>query len=169
MTDEGEGNPDHRRLEAVTLDEKSLGTATGDIDHERKVAMHDLLEENSFAPAGADRDGPYRLRLSERDGRLIFDIRDAEDQQLVAHHLSLAPLKKLIKDYFLLCENYYDAIRAAQPEKLETIDMARRAVHNEGTELLMNRLEGKIDTDFETARRIFTLICSLAMRMGRGA
>lgn len=159
---------DNKRLGQVILDAKSLGQATGDIEHERKVAMHDLLQDNSFAPYGATVDGPYTLQLSERDGRLIFDIRDEEGAELVAHHLSLAPLRKLIKDYFLLCENYYDAIRAAQPEKLETIDMARRAVHNEGTEILLARLEGKIETDFDTARRIFTLICSFAMRMGRG-
>ncbi|NNU16637.1 UPF0262 family protein [Parvularcula sp. ZS-1/3] len=159
---------DNKRLGSVELDEKSLGSAKGDIDHERKVAMHDLLQENSFAPAGATVDGPYQLKLSEQNGRLIFDIRDEQGGELVAHHLSLAPLRKLIKDYFLLCENYYDAIRAAQPEKLETIDMARRAVHNEGTEILLDRLDGKIETDFETARRVFTLICSLAMRMGRG-
>lgn len=160
---------DSKRLGQVILDEKSLGQAAGDIDHERRVAMHDLLQENTFAPAGATVDGPYTLHLSERDGRLIFDIRSESGEELVAHHLSLAPLRKTIKDYFLLCENYYDAIRAAQPEKLETIDMARRSVHNEGTETLMGRLEGKIETDFETARRIFTLICSLAMRMGRGS
>lgn len=159
----------NHRLAKVELDEKSLGSATGDIDHERKVAMHDLLQENTFAPAGADRDGPFALYLSERDGRLIFDIRTEDGEELVAHHLSLAPLKKTIKDYFLLCENYYDAIRSAQPERLETIDMARRAVHNEGTETLLARLEGKIDTDFATARRIFTLICSFAMRTGRGS
>ena len=158
---------DNKRLSKVELDARSLGTATGDIDHERKVAMHDLLQENVFAPAGATVDGPYALTISERDGRLIFDIRSEEGEELVAHHLSLAPIRKTIKDYFLLCENYYDAIRAAQPEKLETIDMARRAVHNEGTELLLGRLNGKIETDFDTARRIFTLICSLAMRMGR--
>lgn len=158
---------DDKRLANVVLDEKSLGSAQGDIDHERKVAMHDLLQENVFAPAGATVGGPYTLHLSERDGRLIFDIRTADGEPLVAHHLSLAPIRKTIKDYFLLCENYYDAIRAAQPEKLETIDMARRAVHNEGTERLIERLEGKIETDFDTARRIFTLICSLAMRMGR--
>ncbi|GGY54671.1 UPF0262 family protein [Parvularcula lutaonensis] len=158
----------NKHLSKVVLDEKSLGQAAGDIDHERKVAMHDLLQDNVFAPAGATRDGPYALHLSERDGRLIFDIRDANGEELVAHHLSLAPLRRTIKDYFLLCENYYDAIRAAQPEKLETIDMARRAVHNEGTETLIERLDGKIETNFETARRIFTLICSLAMRMGRG-
>lgn len=159
---------ENKRLSKVELDEKSLGQVKGDIDHERKVAMHDLLQDNCFAPAGATRDGPYALYLSERDGRLIFDIRSEDGEQLVAHHLSLAPLRKTIKDYFLLCENYYDAIRAAQPEKLETIDMARRAVHNEGTETLMERLDGKIDIDFETARRVFTLVCSLAMRMGRG-
>ena len=157
----------NNRLSEVVLDEKSLGTATGDIVHERKVAMHDLLQDNTFAPAGATREGPYVLHLSERDGRLIFDIRSEEGDELVAHHLSLAPLKKLIKDYFLLCENYYDAIRAAQPERLETIDMARRSVHDEGTEKLLSRLEGKIETDFATARRLFTLICSFAMRLGR--
>ena len=160
---------ENNRLGQLHLDENSLGKATGDIEHERKVAMHDLLQDNSFAPAGATVDGPYTLHLSERDGRLIFDIRDEAGAELVAHHLSLAPLRKLIKDYFLLCENYYDAIRAAQPEKLETIDMARRAVHNEGTEILLDRLEGKIETNFDTARRIFTLICSFAMRMGRNA
>ncbi|MCQ8186528.1 UPF0262 family protein [Parvularcula maris] len=158
----------NRHLGSLSLDEKSLGRGTTDIDHERKVAMHDLLQENSFAPAGATKDGPYALHLAEQDGRLIFDIRTMEGEELVAHHLSLAPLRKTIKDYFLLCESYYDAIRSAQPEKLETIDMARRAVHNEGTETLMARLDGKIDTDFETARRVFTLICSLAMRQGRG-
>ncbi|MEM1380245.1 MAG: UPF0262 family protein [Pseudomonadota bacterium] len=158
---------DNKRLSKVELDERSLGAAKGDIDHERRVAMHDLLQENVFAPSGATVDGPYALYLSERDGRLIFDIRTESGDELVAHHLSLAPIRKTIKDYFLLCENYYDAIRSAQPEKLETIDMARRAVHNEGTELLIDRLKDKIDTDFDTARRIFTLICSLAMRMGR--
>jgi uncharacterized protein (UPF0262 family) len=158
----------NRHLAALTLDEKSLGKGTSDIDHERKVAMHDLLQENSFAPAGATTDGPYALHLTEQDGRLVFEISTQSGEELVAHHLSLAPLKKTIKDYFLLCESYYDAIRTAQPEKLETIDLARRAVHNEGTETLMARLEGKIDTDFETARRVFTLICSLAMRQGRG-
>lgn len=157
----------NKRLSQVVLDEKSIGNASGDIGHERKVAMHDLLQDNVFAPHGATVDGPYALYLGERDGRLMFDIRTEDGEELVAHHLSLAPLKKTIKDYFLLCENYYDAIRAAQPEKLETIDMARRAVHNEGTETLMARLDGKIETDFETARRIFTLICSLAMRLGR--
>jgi len=158
---------ENKRLSKIELDEKSLGLAKGDVAHERKVAMHDLMQENSFAPHGATVDGPYALYLSERDGRLIFDIRTEAGEELVAHHLSLAPIRKTIKDYFLLCENYYDAIRAAQPEKLETIDMARRAVHNEGTERLIDRLDGKIDIDFDTARRVFTLICSLAMRMGR--
>lgn len=158
---------ENKRLSRIELDEKSLGAAKGDIDHERKVAMHDLLQDSSFAPHGATVDGPYALYLSERDGRLIFDIRTEAGEELVAHHLSLAPIRKTIKDYFLLCENYYDAIRAAQPEKLETIDMARRAVHNEGTERLIERLSGKIDIDFDTARRVFTLICSLAMRLGR--
>lgn len=155
------------RLAKIVIDERSLGSTSRDIDYERKAAMRDLMQDNVFAPASATVDGPYALHLGERDGRLIFDIRTESDEPLVAHHLSLAPIRKTIKDYFLLCENYYEAIRAAQPDKLETIDMARRAVHNEGTELLMRRLNGKVETDFDTARRIFTLICSLVMRTGR--
>ena len=155
------------RLSKIVIDERSLGSTSRDIDYERKAAMRDLMQDNVFAPASATVDGPYALHLGERDGRLIFDIRTESDEPLVAHHLSLAPIRKTTKDYFLLCENYYAALRAAQPDKLETIDMARRAVHNEGTELLMRRLNGKVETDFDTARRIFTLICSLVMRTGR--
>lgn len=152
------------KLIRIDIDETSLASRGGDIDHERQVAMHDLLAENSFTPVGVDHDGPYGLRLSERDGRLVFDIQAETGETLLAHHLSMSPLRRLIKDYFMLCETYYDAIRAAMPEKLETIDMARRAVHNEGTEILKNRLEGKVEMDFDTARRLFTLICSINMR-----
>lgn len=159
-----------RTLIAIHLDESSLRSSGGDIAHERKVAMHDLLQENSFVPEGIDHPGPYALYLEERDGRLIFDVRDENGDALAAHHLSMTPFRRLIKDYFMLCETYYDAIRAAMPEKLETVDMARRAVHNEATELLQERLKGKIALDFETARRLFTLICSISMRAAtRGA
>ncbi|MEM9423093.1 MAG: UPF0262 family protein, partial [Pseudomonadota bacterium] len=102
--------------------------------------------------------------LKERDGRLVFEITVEGSKEVVAHHLSMSSFRRLIKDYFMLCETYYDAIRSAMPEKLETVDMARRAVHNEGTETLMSRLEGKIEMDFDTARRLFTLICSISLR-----
>lgn len=153
-----------QKLSKIEVDAASLATLSADIDHERKVAIHDLLQDNRFVPAGVDAPGPFALTLSERDGRLVFDIATEAGEPVAAHHLSMSPLRRLIKDYFMLCETYYDAIRAAQPEKLETIDMARRSVHNEGTEVLMKRLEGKIEVDFDTARRLFTLICSVSMR-----
>ena len=156
--------PADRHLTSIQIDEASLASRGSEIDHERKVAMHDLLQENSFNPVGIEHEGPYALSLLERDGRLVFEIKTGEGDLLAAHHLSMSPFKRLIKDYFMLCETYYDAIRAAMPEKLETIDMARRSVHNEGTELLIHRLEGKIDLDFDTARRLFTLICSISLR-----
>lgn len=154
---------DHR-LADIQMDEASLARRTSDIEHERKVAIHDLLQDNVFRPIGVDNPGPYVLHLGERDGRLTFDVRDEAGGPVAAHHLSMSPLRRLIKDYFMLCETYYDAIRGAMPEKLETIDMARRAVHNEATELLMERLSEKVEMDFETARRMFTLICSVSMR-----
>jgi uncharacterized protein (UPF0262 family) len=152
------------RLVRIDVDEASLSPATSDIDHERKVAVHDLLEENSFAPEGAEGRGPFALGLSERDGRLVLDITTEGGEPVAQHHLSLSPLRKTIKDYFMLCETYYDAIRAAMPEKLETIDMARRAVHDEGTRTLIERLEGKVAIDHDTGRRLFTLVCSFSMR-----
>ncbi|ADM08478.1 hypothetical protein PB2503_01997 [Parvularcula bermudensis HTCC2503] len=152
------------RLVAIDIDEGSLGARSSEVDHERKVAMHDLLEENRFAPVGGEDKGPYRLKLFEQNGRLVFDVSTEAGDPLIQHHLSMTPFRRLIKDYFMLCETYYDAIRAAMPEKLETVDMARRSVHNEATELLQKRLEGKISTDFDTARRLFTLICSISLR-----
>jgi uncharacterized protein (UPF0262 family) len=159
--------PDHR-IARIDLDGASLTATTNDIDHERKVAVHDLLQENVFKPCEVEDEGPYALLLSEREGRLVFSVSSEGGAKLVEHHLSLSPLRKTIKDYFLLCETYYDAVRAAMPEKLETIDMARRAVHEEGTQTLIERLSGKIEVDHGTARRLFTLICSFAMRAGRG-
>ena len=152
------------RLIRIDIDDASLTPTSSTIEHERKVAMFDLLEGNHFAPIGIEFEGPYVLGLSERDGRLIFDIKAESGETLAAHHLSMSPMRRLIKDYFMLCESYYETIAAAQPEKLETIDMARRAVHNEGAETLQKRLDQKVEVDFDTGRRLFTLICAISMR-----
>ncbi len=161
--------PEHRdhqslcRIVKIELDEKSLARATADIEHERKVAIYDLLEENHFAPAGAG-EGPFELRLSILEQRLVFDVRREGGAPLGQVHLSLTPFRKIIKDYFLLCESYYEAIRNAAPAQIETVDMARRAMHNEGSEILSGRLKDKVALDQNTARRLFTLICSFHMR-----
>ena len=160
-------NLSSRRLLRVELDERSLAPATADIEHERRVAVYDLLQENAFMPQGdADKvgEGPFVLYLSSSEGRLVWDIRQEDETPIGQMYLSMAPLRKIIKDYFLLCESYYDAIRNAAPQQIETIDMARRGMHNEGSEMLQARLEGKVEVDFDTARRLFTLICSFYMR-----
>ena len=151
---------DPRRLIKVTLDEGSIGSSSADIEHERAVAIYDLLEANSFAPDGHD-GGPYVLMLTIADNRLVFDVRQDDETPVVAHLLSLTPFKRIVKDYFLICDSYYQAIRTASPAQIEAIDMGRRGLHNEGSELLMERLKGKISVDFDTARRLFTLIAVL--------
>ncbi|MEQ1929750.1 MAG: UPF0262 family protein [Parvularculaceae bacterium] len=151
------------RIVRIDLDERSLARATADIEHERKVAIYDLLEENRFAPVGAG-EGPFELRLSIIEQRLVFDVRREGGTPLGQIHLSLTPFRKIIKDYFMLCESYYDAIRNAAPAQIETVDMARRAMHNEGSEILSERLKDKVAIDQNTARRLFTLICSFHMR-----
>ncbi len=148
------------KLVAVTLDENSIGRSSPDIEHERAVAIYDLIEENSFRP-GDDESGPYALHLSMADNRLVFDIKLADGTPVVAHFLSLTPLRKIVKDYFIVCDSYYQAIRTATPDRIEAIDMGRRGLHNEGSELLVERLKDKIKVDFDTARRLFTLICAL--------
>jgi uncharacterized protein (UPF0262 family) len=157
MTPVGEGA---KRLVKVSLDETSIGPGNRDVEHERAIAIYDLVEDNSFAPLGHE-GGPYCLRLQVSDNRLIFDIRTEDEQPVVAHHLSLSPFRRIVKDYFLICESYYQAIRAATPGQIEAIDMGRRGLHNEGSELLMERLNDKIALDFDTARRLFTLITVL--------
>lgn len=147
----------------IELDERSLAPATADIEHERKVAIYDLIEENVFRPIGAG-EGPFELYLSNVERRLVFDVRREGGEPLGQVHLSMTPFRKIIKDYFLLCESYYDAIRNAAPAQIETIDMARRAMHDEGSEILTERLADKIEIDKNTARRLFTLICSFHMR-----
>ncbi|WP_156418019.1 UPF0262 family protein [Aureimonas sp. AU4] len=150
------------RLVAVELD-ASVGRAPPDVEHERRVAIVDLLEENRFEPVGAP-EGPLRLRLSLADRRLVFDIRSEGDQALVTHILSLTPFRRVIRDYFLICDSYQEAIRTATPSQIEAIDMGRRGIHNDGSDLLRERLEGKIALDKDTARRLFTLICVLHRR-----
>ena len=157
------GNRGYLRITKIDLDGRSLARATADIEHEREVAIYDLLEENFFEPVGAG-DGPFELYLSNVERRLVFDVRQEGGETIGQIHLSMTPFRKIIKDYFLLCESYYDAIRNAAPAQIETIDMARRAMHNEGSEILRERLKDKIHLDENTARRLFTLICSFHMR-----
>jgi len=124
------------------------------------VAIFDLLEENQFALVDAA-PGPYDVVLSTADNRLVFDVRDTNEERVRAILLSMSPFRRIIRDYFLICESYYEAIRNATPAQIEAVDMGRRGVHNEGSELLGERLKGKIDIDFDTSRRLFTLICAL--------
>jgi uncharacterized protein (UPF0262 family) len=151
---------DPKRLVKVSLDDASMAAASRDAEHERAVAIYDLIEENSFAPFGHD-GGPYCLALHVVENRLVFDIRTEDDAPVIAHHLSLSPFRRLVKDYFLVCESYYQAIRTSTPSQIEAIDMGRRALHNEGSELLQERLKDKIALDFDTARRLFTLLTVL--------
>ncbi len=159
MTPAHPGDP-RRRLVAITLDEGSIGRSSPDIEHERAVAIYDLIEQNLFAPVGHE-GGPYALQLSITENRLSFDIRLADGTPVVAHLLSLTPLRRIVKDYFLICDSYYKAIRTATPSQIEAIDMGRRGLHNEGSDLLVERLAGKIELDTDTARRLFTLVCVL--------
>ena len=148
------------RLIAVTLDEASLGSSNDDVEHERRVAIYDLIEDNKFCPVGHD-GGPYALQLGISGNRLVFDIRLADGAPVIAHMLSLAPFRRIVKDYFVVCDSYYAAIRTATPDRIEALDMARRGLHDEGSRLVMERLKRKVDIDFDTARRLFTLIAVL--------
>jgi uncharacterized protein (UPF0262 family) len=147
----------------VTLDEKSVVRRSPDIEHERAVAIYDLLEQNTFSPIG-DYQGPYSLRLRLEETRLILDIRDEAENPLGEVGMSLSPFRRIIKDYFTVCESYFEAIKTASPSRIEAIDMGRRGLHNEGSELLQDRLSEKIRMDFDTARRLFTLLCVLHIR-----
>ncbi|WP_113266228.1 UPF0262 family protein [Agrobacterium cavarae] len=146
----------------VVLDE-SIGRSTPDVEHERAVAIFDLIEENSFEPIGHV-GGPYRLNISLVDAKLVFSITTEEGTDVATHILSLTPFRRIIKDYFLICESYYEAIRSSTPSQIEAIDMGRRGIHNDGSQTLMDRLSGKIKMDFDTARRLFTLVCVLYWR-----
>lgn len=154
--------PNHR-ISHLVLDEKNVVRRHADIEHERAVAIYDLIEENVFEPIGSAC-GPYHLHLGIAETRLVFDIRMEDDSALGKIILALSPFRKIIKDYFEICDSYYQAIKTASPAKIEAIDMARRGVHNEGSALLQERLAGKIAIDHPTARRIFTLICVLHLK-----
>lgn len=151
---------DNDRLVTVTLDESSIGRSSSDVEHERATAIYDLIEENSFAPLGHE-GGPYALNISLKDNRLLLDIRMADGKPVIAHFLSLTPFKRIIKDYFLICDSYYAAIRTATPGRIEAIDMGRRGLHDEGSHILQDAIKRKIKVDFDTARRLFTLVCVL--------
>jgi uncharacterized protein (UPF0262 family) len=151
------------RLAAIVLDEKSVVRRTREIEQEREIAMYDLLEANVFKPSGSV-GGPYNLVLAIEENRLVFDIRLSDETAHGKVMLSLTPFRKVIKDYFLVCESYYKAIRTAPPSQIEALDMGRRGLHDEGSRLLEERLKGKIELDFDTARRLFTLICVLHLK-----
>ena len=150
----------NNRVVAVTLDEESIGRSGPDIEHERAIAIYDLVEQNLFAPEG-DHTGPFTLHIGITGNRLMFDIKRADGAPCVVYLLSLTPFRRIVKDYFMICDSYYQAIRTATPDKIEAIDMGRRGIHDEGSRTLMERLEGKVRVDFETARRLFTLISVL--------
>ena len=152
-----------RRIAKITLDERTVVRRKADIEHERAVAIFDLLEENSFAPAG-DVAGPFHLHLGIEENRLVLDIRAADETPVDRVLVSLAPFRGVVKDYFLICESYFAAIRTASPSRIEAIDMGRRALHNEGSELLRERLAERVAVDLNTARRLFTLLCVLHIR-----
>ncbi|RYD46133.1 MAG: UPF0262 family protein, partial [Sphingomonadales bacterium] len=152
------------RIIDVTLDERTILWRSADIEQERRIAIFDLLEDNDFAPQREHADGyagPYKLHLTVEEGRLALEIRREDGSPLETLVLGLARFRRPIRDYFAICDSYYQAIRNATPAQIETVDMARRGIHNEAAELLRERLEGKIQVDFDTARRLFTLICVL--------
>ncbi len=149
-----------KRLVAVMLDENSIGRGNPDQEHERAIAIYDLVESNTFGVPGHD-GGPYELLIALHDAKLAFDIRQEGGLTVITHILSLTPFRRILKDYFMVCESYYAAIRTATPAQIEAIDMGRRGLHNDGAKLLAERLNGKIDCDFDTARRLFTLVTAL--------
>ena len=155
------------RIIDIELDEHTILWRSADVEQERRIAIFDLLEGNRFAPQRAHDDGyagPYRLKLSVEEGRLVLDLSRENGAQLETLVLGLGRFRRPIRDYFAICDSYYQAIRQATPQQIETVDMARRAIHNEAAELLQERLAGKIDVDFDTARRLFTLICVLHIK-----
>jgi uncharacterized protein (UPF0262 family) len=151
--------PDNR-LTAVAIDDSIRLNSAAEAQHERKSAIYDLLEDNRFALKNGPQ-GPYKLTLSNAQDRLVFDVRTETDAPLMAYGLSLTPFRRVLKDYVMICESYNEAVRNSTPAQIETIDMARRGIHNEASEILMERLSGKITMDLATARRLFTLVAAL--------
>ncbi len=147
------------RLVGIRLDEASIARGNSNIEHEREVAIYDIIDSNTFEVEG--RDGPFTLKLAVIEDRLHFII---DTEPATGEHtfmLSLSPLKRVMKDYFIVCDSYYKAIRTAPPSRIQAIDMGRRGLHDEGSRVLVERLKGKINVDHDTARRLFTLICAL--------
>lgn len=162
-----DADPSRQRIISIELDEGSIIWRNPDVEQERRVAIFDILEENRFVPQRGHPDGyagPYRLLLRVEDGRLIFEISREDGSPLEAIILGLGRFRRPIRDYFAICDSYYQAIKTSTPQQIETVDMARRALHNEAAEMLMDRLDGKIAVDFDTARRLFTLICVLHIK-----
>jgi uncharacterized protein (UPF0262 family) len=153
------------RISHIEIDDTGLPPPTPEIEQERKVAIFDLLEDNSLTlPPRGDQpmpEGPYRLSLAIRERRLVFDIAEESGARVAEFHLSLSPFRQVVKDYWQICESYFDAVKKLPPAQIEAIDMARRGIHNEGARLLQERLEGKAEVDIDTARRLFTLVCVL--------
>jgi uncharacterized protein (UPF0262 family) len=152
-----------QRIAKIVLDEHTVLRRSADIEHERAIAIFDLLEENSFAPVNAA-PGPFHLHLGIEENRLVLDIRSTADEPLERILLPLTPFRSIVKDYFLVCDSYFKAIRNASPSRIEAIDMGRRGLHNEGSELLRERLAERVAVDLNTARRLFTLLCVLHIR-----
>ena len=153
-----------QRIANVTLDERTVVRRSADIEHERRVAIFDLLEDNSFAPDGLD-SGPYHLHLAIEDNRLAMHINDTDDQPLERVMVPVSPYRRLIKDYFTVCESYFEAIKRSSPSQIEAIDLGRRVLHNEGSDLLREQLADKVAIDDDTARRLFTLLCVLHIKV----
>ena len=154
---------DYNFISDIELDEKSVISRSPQVEHERKVAIFDLMEENSFILRNGD-SGPYKLKLGIEDNRLIFDLRDTNNQYLSNISLPIRAFRRIVKDYFLICDSYFEAIKTKAPSQIEAIDMARRGLHNEGADLLQDRMAEHVDMDVQTARRLFTLICVLHIR-----
>jgi len=154
---------DTARIDKIFLDERTVVNRSPQVEHERKAAIYDLLEDNRFRLAGGP-DGPYLLRLSIEEGRLAFDVRDPRDRPLRNFLLALTPFRAIVREYLMVCDSYYKAIKTASPSQIEAIDMGRRGLHNDGSELLARRLHDKVEMDHKTARRLFTLVCVLHIK-----
>jgi len=154
---------DNQRIIELTLDERTVVRRSPQIEHERKVAIFDLLEENRFAPVG-DFVGPYILHLGIQENRLVFDVHDQQDAPLTRFSLGLGPFRSVVRDYFVVCESYFEAIKTAGRSRIEALDMGRRGLHDEGAAIIVRRMETKAEIDNDTSRRLFTLLCVLHIR-----
>ncbi len=155
--------PSRQRIAKITLDEHTVVWRSQQVEHERRTAIHDLIEENRFTPAGGF-DGPFNIRLAIRDNSLVFQVSSQSGRSLTEFDLSLGSFRAVVRDYFLISESYFNAIKTLSPSRIEAIDMGRKGLHDEGAEMLRERLAGKAEMDLDTARRLFTLICVLHIR-----